>query len=121
MDATRIEPETLDPLRLVIKSSGSIHFIRTHDLDRCEAEGNYIRLHVGQQQYQIRSTMSRLESQLSPLKFARVHRSAIVNIDRIQELQPTFNGEYVILLRDKTRLPLSRGYRKRLFGKIFTG
>ena len=112
--------EAFDPPRLVIKSKGSLHFIRTQDLDRCEADGNYIRVHVGQQQHHVRCTMSHMESQLNPLKFVRVHRSTIVNIDRIQELRPMFNGDYMILLRDQTRLALSRSYRGRLLEIIVT-
>jgi len=112
------DPDTFDSLRLVIKSNGAIHFIRTHTLDRCEAAGNYVRLHVGVQTHLVRGTMSHIESRLDPQQFVRVHRSTIVNVDRIQELRSSFNGEYVILLHDKTRLTLSRGYRNRLLGKI---
>jgi two-component system LytT family response regulator len=119
MDAARAALERVDSGPLVVKCNGSIHFIRMQDLDRCQADGNYIRLHVGQQQYHIRATMSRLESQLDPSRFVRVHRSTIVNVDRIQELRPTFHGEYLIVLRDTTQLTLSRGYRKRLLRKFF--
>lgn len=104
--------------RLVIKSSGRIYFVRTHDIDWCEAAGNYVRLHVGQQTHLVRGTMGYLESQLDPAQFVRVHRSTIVNVDRIQELRSSFNGEYLILLRDQTRLTLSRGYRDSLQEKL---
>ena len=100
--------------RLVIKSSGRIYFVRTSDIDWCEAAGNYVRLHVGQQTHMVRDTMGHLESNLDPQQFARIHRSAIVNVDRIQELQSSFNGEYVVLLRGGARLTLSRGYRDSL-------
>ena len=69
-----------------------------------------MRLHVGQQTHLVRDTMGHLESQLDPQQFVRIHRSTIVNVDRIQELRSSFNGEYVVLLRDGTRLTLSRGY-----------
>jgi two-component system LytT family response regulator len=97
--------------RLMIKSSGRIHFLRMADIDWCEAAGNYVRVHVGPQCYLVRDTMSHLESELDPQQFIRIHRSTIVNVDRVQEMQSSFNGEYVVLLRGGTRLTLSRGYR----------
>jgi len=104
--------------RLVIKSSGRIYFVRTHDIDWCEAAGNYVRLHVGAQTHLVRGTMGYIESQLDSTQFVRVHRSTIVNVDRIQELRSSFNGEYIITLHDKTRLTLSRGYRDGLQTKL---
>ena len=104
--------------RLVIKSSGRIYFVRTRDIDWCEANGNYVRLHVGAQTHLVRGTMAHIESQLDPAQFVRIHRSTIVNVDRIQELQSSFGGEYVVLLHDKTRLTLSRGYREGLQTKL---
>jgi len=104
--------------RLVIKSSGRIYFVRTHDIDWCEAAGNYVRLHVGPQTHLVRGTMGYIEAQLDPTQFVRVHRSTIVNADRIQELRSSFNGEYIITLHDKTRLTLSRGYRDGLQTKL---
>ena len=104
--------------RLVIKSSGRIYFVRIREIDWCEAAGNYVRLHVGPQTHLVRGTMGHIESQLDPAQFVRVHRSTIVNVDRIQELRSSFNGEYVILLSDKTRLTLSRGYRDGLQTKL---
>ena len=104
--------------RLVIKSSGRIYFVRIQDIDWCEASGNYVRLHIGQQTHLVRGTMSHLESQLDPAQFVRIHRSAIVNVERIQELRSSFNGEYLITLNDKTRLTLSRGYREGLQARL---
>jgi len=104
--------------RLVIKSSGRIYFVRVPEIDWCEAAGNYVRLHVGAQTHLVRGTMNHLEAQLDPAQFVRVHRSTIVNVDRIQELRSSFNGEYMILLHDKTRLTLSRGYRDGLQSKL---
>jgi two-component system, LytTR family, response regulator len=109
-------PERRD--RLVIKSSGRIYFIRTRDIDWCEASGNYVRLHVGTQTHLVRGTMAHIESQLDQAQFVRIHRSTIVNVDRIQELHSSFGGEYVVLLHDKTRLTLSRGYREGLQAKL---
>jgi two-component system LytT family response regulator len=104
--------------RLVIKSSGRIYFVRIQDIDWCEAAGNYVRLHIGQQKHLVRGTMSHLESQLDPAQFVRIHRSAIVNVERIHELRSSFNGEYLITLNDKTRLTLSRGYRDGLQARL---
>ena len=104
--------------RLVIKSSGRICFIRTRDIDWCEAAGNYVRLHVGAHTHLVRGTMAHIESQLDPAQFVRIHRSTIVNVDRIHELHSSFGGEYVVLLHDKTRLTLSRGYREGLQARL---
>jgi two-component system LytT family response regulator len=104
--------------RLVIKSSGRIYFIRIRDIDWCEAAGNYVRLHVGPQTHLVRGTMAHIESQLDRAQFVRIHRSTIVNVDRIQELHSSFGGEYVVLLHDKTRLTLSRGYREGLQARL---
>ena len=104
--------------RLMVKSGGRIHFVRTADIDWCEAAGNYVRMHVGHQEHLVRDTMSRLESQLDGQQFMRIHRSTIVNVDRIQEMQSSFNGEYVVLLRNGTRLTLSRGYRDAIQARL---
>jgi two-component system LytT family response regulator len=104
--------------RLMIKSSGRIHFLRMADIDWCEAAGNYVRVHAGPQCYLVRDTMSHLESELDPLQFIRIHRSTIVNVDRVQEMQSSFNGEYVVLLRGGTRLTLSRGYRDAIHARL---
>ena len=97
--------------RIMVKSGGRIHFLRTSDIDWCDAAGNYVRMHVGPQEYLVRETMNHLESQLDAQQFVRIHRSMIVNLDRIQEMQPSFSGEFLVRLRDGTRLTLSRGYR----------
>jgi two-component system LytT family response regulator len=107
---------TLD--RLIVKSSGRIYFVRTGDIDWCEAEGNYVRVHVGTQQHLVRETMNRMETQLDAAQFVRIHRSTIVNVDRIQELRSSFNGEHLVLLRTGTRLTMSRGYRDGLQARL---
>ena len=100
--------------RFVIKSGGRVFFVRADEIDWIEAAGNYVKLHVGAEAHLFRETMNSLESQLDPDHFFRVHRCHIVNIERVRELQPWFNGEYVVFLRDGTRLTLSRGYREKL-------
>ncbi len=112
-------PTRLD--RLVVKSGGRVFFLRTDQIDWIEAAGNYVRLHLGEESHLFRETMNNMEARLDGQRFVRIHRSRIVNSDRIKELQPWFNGEYVVILRNGTRLTLSRGYRDRLqeqLGKI---
>ncbi len=100
--------------RLMIKASGRVFFLRTEEIDWIEAEGNYLRLHVGRESHLLRETMNRLASRLDPDKFLRIHRSTLVNIERIKELQPLFSGDHVVILRDGKRLTLSRSYRDKL-------
>lgn len=100
--------------RLVIKASGRIYFLETSEIDWIEAEGNYVSVHTGKKSHLLRETISSLEAQLDPRKFLRIHRSSIVRIDRIQELQPWFHGEYRIILQNGIQLTLSRNYRDKL-------
>jgi two-component system LytT family response regulator len=116
-----IKPEAPRLERLVVKSGGRVFFLRTDEIDWIEAAGNYVRLHLGEESHLFRETMNRMETRLDARRFVRIHRSRIVNTERIKELQPWFNGEYVVILRNGTRLTLSRGYRDRLqdqLGKI---
>jgi two-component system LytT family response regulator len=108
--------------RLVVKSAGRLFFLRTEEIEWVESAGNYVCLHVKGESHLLRETMTGLEARLDPARFVRIHRTAIVNIDQIKELQPLFHGEYQVLLRDGTELTLSRGYRDRLqevIGKEF--
>jgi len=100
--------------RLVIKSGGRIFFLKMEEIDWIEAAGNYLRLHVGSETHLLRETMNTLEGRIDPERFLRIHRSTIVNIERIREIQPLFHGDYVVLLRGGTELTLSRTYRPRL-------
>jgi two-component system, LytTR family, response regulator len=100
--------------RLVIRSDGRVVFLKTKELDYVEAAGNYLSLHVGKDTYLIRETMNSFEAKLDPQIFMRIHRSTIVNIERIKEIHPWFKGEYVVSLRDGKELRLSRTYREKL-------
>jgi len=102
--------------RVTIKTTGRVFFLKTKDIDWVEAAGNYLRLHSGEATHLLRETMNNLESRLDPEHFCRIHRSTLVNIDRIRELQPLFHGDYVVILRDGTELTLSRTYRRNLPG-----
>ncbi len=100
--------------RLVIKAGGRAFFLKTDEIDWIEAEGKYVRLHVGKESYLLREAIGSMEGQLDPKKFPRIHRSTIVNIERVRELQPWFHNEYRVILKDGTELMLSRSCRKRL-------
>jgi two-component system LytT family response regulator len=100
--------------RLVIKSAGRIFFLSVDEIDWIEAADNYVRLHAGRDAHLLRETMSNLEKRLDPEQFIRVHRSRIVNTQRVKELRPLFRGEYDITLKDGTRLETGRGYRDRV-------
>ena len=100
--------------RLVIKSGGRIVFLRVEEVDWIEAADNYVRVHAGREAYLIRETLQSLERRLDPGQFLRIHRSFLVNLDRIRELQPMFHGDYVVKLADGTELMLSRNYREKL-------
>jgi two-component system LytT family response regulator len=100
--------------RLVIKSGGRVFFLRAEEIDWIEAAGNYLRLHVGNDMHLLRDTMNNLEARLHPDKFLRIHRSTMVNLERVKELQPWFHGDYKVILLDGTELTLSRSYRPKL-------
>lgn len=107
--------------RLVVKSGGRVFFLRTEEIDWIEAAGNYVRLHLGTESHLFRETMNRMEARLDGRRFSRIHRSRIVNTERIKEMQPWFNGDSVVILRDGTRLTLSRGYRDKLQQRLGKG
>ena len=100
--------------RLVIKAAGRVFFLRLEEIDWIEAAGNYVKLHAGKETHLLRETMNTLEGRLNTDQFVRIHRSTIVNLDRVKELQPWFHGDYRVILNDGTHLTLSRGYRQKL-------
>ena len=100
--------------RLVVPTGHRSIFIRTEDIDWIEAERNYIRLHVRGRSHLLRENLGRIEGSLDPAKFCRIHRSTIVNIDRIQAVESLFRGEYLVVLHDGTKLTSGRSYRRNL-------
>ncbi len=104
--------------RILLKSGGEIHFLKADEIDWIEAEGDYMKFHAGGRTHLLRETMARLEERLDGEKFIRIHRSTIVNIDRVKKLSPSFAGEYAVILHDGTKLKLSRGYHDRLQGLL---
>ena len=102
------------PERLAIRSKQGVQFVRVEDVDWLEADRNYAILHVGTQSVRIRQTISELDEQLAAAGFVRVHRSVIVNADRIFRLEPWTHGEYVLVLRNGTKVNSGRGYGERV-------
>jgi two-component system LytT family response regulator len=106
--------------RLVVRSPERAFFLRTETIDYIEAAGKFVHLHVGRTVHALRESMAELEQELDPSRFLRISRSVIVNLDRIQEIQPWFQGDYVLILSDGTKLTSTRGYRdnmRRLLGR----
>jgi two-component system LytT family response regulator len=100
--------------RLVVRTGQKITFVATADVDWIEADGNYARLHAGKRDYLLRETMKNVEARLDPRRFLRIHRSAIVNLDRIASVEPYFHGEYIVTLTDGHRITASRTHSARL-------
>lgn len=100
--------------RLAIRNKGHVTFVRLESIDWVEAADNYVCLHCGPTTHIMRETLSTLELRLDAAKFLRIHRSTIVNVDRIREIQPWFRGDSRVILQDGSTLTLSRSYRERL-------
>lgn len=113
-DSGPLGSKTLD--QIVLKDRGRVHFLNVKDLDWIEAAGVYVHLHVGSESHLFRTTLGQLQQRLNPRQFVRVNRSAIINTERIVELQPRSHGEYTIVLKNGTQVALSRGYRSQLEG-----
>ena len=99
---------------MLIKTPGRLYFVKADEIDWIEAAGNYLRLHAGGETHLLRETMNNLERRLESTRFVRIHRSTIVNVERIREFQTLFHGDYVVILIDGTELSLSRSYRQNL-------
>lgn len=107
--------------RLAVKTAGRTVFLLTKEIDWIESAGNYLKLHAGRESHLLRERMGQLETRLDPSKFVRIHRSTLVNIDRIREMQPLFNGDQLVTLRDGQQLTMSRTYRDRLLSLLEQG
>jgi two-component system LytT family response regulator len=115
------QPELAAPrylTRLMVKTAGRVIFLKTEEIDWIEAYDYYVRLHVGGKAYLLRQTMNELEAALDPEQFARIHRSTIVNLDRVKELHPHFNHESIVVLAGGTQLKLTRSRREALEKKL---
>lgn len=116
-----LNPEQKFLKRLAVKTSGRTIFLMIDEIDWIETAGNYLELHVGKEVHLIRERMNQIESRLDPTRFVRIHRTTIVNLDRIKELQPLFNGDQTVILRSGNQLTLSRTYRDRLLALMEEG
>lgn len=114
LDYINQEQKYLD--RILVKTRGRILFLKTDEIDWIKSEAYYVKFHVGKNTHIIRETLSNLENNLDPNKFVRIHKSYIVNIEFIKELQQWFKNKYLVILKDGTELKLSRNYQSNLFG-----
>jgi two-component system, LytTR family, response regulator len=120
-DAGMALPTRPQPIeRFLIRQKDRVVVIPVGEIDRIAAAGDYVTLHAGPTRYHLRETMSRIEQRLDPQRFARIHRSTIVNLARVRELRPHLGRDHVVILADGTRLRLSRGYRGRI-ERLFRG
>ncbi len=109
------------PDRIAVRNNGRVIFLKLSEIDWIEAADNYVCLHTGRETHILRETMSELEARLDPARFIRVHRSAIVNLDCIKELQPWFRGDYKVMLNDGTELTLTKTHREKLESRLLLG
>jgi two-component system, LytTR family, response regulator len=115
-ESKRVEPRKQERYlsRIMIKLPNRVVLLKVGDIDWIEADGNYAKLHVGPKSHLLREKMQDLEAQLNPQKFVRIHRSTIVNLDRVKEMHPHFNGDYILILEDGSQLKLSRSRREQV-------
>lgn len=106
------------PERVIVKSAGQIVFVKVSDIDWIEAADYYACLHVGAKTHLLRRTMAELEQEFDPRMFCRIHRSAIVNLDRVHSLKLNEDGDHEVVLENGTTLRLSRTYRKALQSRL---
>ena len=104
--------------RVLVKTTGRIYAVRVEDIEAIEADGHYLDVHTASATHLIRESLSALEPRLDPARFVRIHRSSIVNIDHVRELQPAFHGEFAVILRSGRRLNCSRTYAEMLTRRL---
>jgi len=109
-----IQRESRENERILVKSGSRIIFLRKSLIEWVEAQGDYVKLHIGKESHMLRETMAAASERLDPNRFVRIHRSRIVNLDYVREIQPLWGGDYSVLMRDGTELTMSRTYRASL-------
>lgn len=109
-----LKEETRYLKRLTVKERGKIIFVSTDEIDFIEAQGNYLQLDMGSHSHLIRMRLHHLEQRLDPRKFVRIHRSTIINIDRVKEMHPLFNGDQTVIMQSEKKLTMTRNYREKL-------
>ena len=120
----RVRPEPAEPRRLdkfVVKSHDRMYFLRPEEVEWIAAEGKYVRLHTGDSDFVMRESIGELETRLDPSQFMRIHRGTIVNVRAVREMYRGFGGEYFVILRNGSRVSMSRRYRSRLKDELFGG
>lgn len=110
----RLEERRPYPSRFLVRSRGRVRFLKAEEIDWIEASANYVELHAGSRSYLLRETMHGMQAKLDPEQFVRVHRSHIVNLDRIREIQPWSRNDFIILLDSGAQVKMSRRYRDNL-------
>jgi len=113
-DSDRLINESIGNNRMIIKSSGKIYFVPLDEIRWVEAFDYYVKIHVDEKYYLVRESMKAMESKLPSGRFIRIHKSTIINMDYLTELEPHFNGEFIVKLQDGKALKVSRSYRKNL-------
>jgi len=108
----RVAPAPARGGRIAVKRDGRVNFVRVEDIDWVEADGDLVRVHAGKEAHTVRETMAQIEAKLPAERFMRVHRSIIVNTERVREVQPWFKGDYVLIMHDGTKLRSGRTYRQ---------
>lgn len=106
------------PPRIAVKLSGQVQFLHPDELNWVEAEGDYVRVHTLSRAHLVKETMQAMERRLEPYGFLRIHRSAIVNLGKIDKLRATNNGDHEVLLGDGVLLKVGRNYREALFARL---
>jgi two-component system LytT family response regulator len=109
-----IQRESRDSERILIKSGSRIILLRKGLIEWVEAQGDYVKFHIGKENHLLRETMTAAAERLDPNRFVRIHRSRIVNLDYVREIRPLWGGDYYVLMRDGTELTMSRTYRASL-------
>ena len=103
--------------RIMVKNSDKVFFIEVNDIEYLESSGNYVKIHSGGKHQLVRDTLTNLLNNLDPALFFRVHRTTVVNIEKVKELQPWFHGDYLVVMKDGTKLNMSRNYKEILDAK----
>jgi two-component system LytT family response regulator len=104
--------------RILVREGEGFGFVETSRVEWLEAAGNYVRLHSGERSWLIRATLGAVQESLDPARFVRIHRSTIVNADRVREIQPWVGGDYIAILKDGRKLRVSRTHREGLLRPI---
>lgn len=115
---TQEERESSFPDRLLVKHGGTVHLLKLGEVDWIEASRNYVKIHTGDKVHVMRETMSHIEKKLDPDRFVRIHRSTIVNVDRISKIEPGYGSESRVELENGTHLMISRAYRRGRLKKL---